>query len=247
METQDSIYMLAREHPSLFTSHCHRLKNYFENKATVIIANPRSGSTLLMRLLMHGCLTHTVGDRLPGVYAGLLELYKGFFNKHYQYREAMMEKEFPDMYCGYDCEKHHMIAWRRILSDVLFATPFGGCCKMTMLGWTDNHVEEFVEMLRHSFDGGLTLVWLTRDAEEVADSLISRPGGKLYQRNDLRDGLVRQCKLQQEQFRKCMDLEDARITYQQLLEDPYKCVKKCSPAYAPNREVFEKVFATKIR
>lgn len=246
-EDQQEIYMLAKEHPSLFQSHCFRLKGYFEGRAVIIIANPRSGSTLLMRLLMHACLTHCLGDRMPQVYSGLASMYSGFFSKHYQYRDALLEENFPDMYCGYDCEKHQMIAWQRIASDTLFGRMFGGHCKMTMLGWGNRDVESFVNMVRHTFEGNLTIVWLTRPAEEVVNSLLTREGGKLYGRQDLKPQLIEQCEEQTLQFRSAWELEDVRFTYEQLITDTAKCLKKCQPYYSVNKPVMEKILANKIR
>lgn len=243
---QQEIYSLAERHPSIFAFQGHRLKNYFDGRAVVVIANPRSGSTLLMRLLMHACLTHCIGDRVPSFYEGLIQLHKGMFNKHYQYREALSDKNFPDMYCGYDRYDHHFVSWGRLLSNALFCRMSGGHCKTTMIGWANDNVKDFVDMLRFTFED-LVIVWLTRDPREVAKSLIAREGGKLYGKEEMFPDLVKLAEHQQKQFAENFELGDVRLKYPDFLTNTKFVLRKLHPAYSVNEPLMEKILAHKLR
>jgi len=76
--------------------------HYKPSKLTLILAQPRSGSTLLLRLLNMACLTTCAGDRPIGFYEGIVQTWKALQHPGIYGHPIVLEDKgvFPDEWRG---------------------------------------------------------------------------------------------------------------------------------------------------
>lgn len=252
------IQSLLDKHPGFFQSMEWTGSSYAKPaKITALISQPRSGSTLVLRLMNLACLTHMVGDKPDTFYRALLDMYmclgtgiygnpvelekNNVFPDEYRNSSIKREKYLFEMYCGL------------MLGD---GAHCSGYFKTTILGWNNQMVEPFVEMLRdvyhadrspnhRSYD--LRIVFLTRNHDDIIKSFQTREGpGKqtAIEKPEVVRGLLED---QLKQFKQAKDLDDYLITYDDLINDPIKQLKKLNPIYTPDERMVKQVMSKILR
>ena len=219
------------------------------NKLTFIFANPRSGSTLLMRLINNACMTKCVGDRSVEFYESIFNLWKSRKTDRTKYRPSLFDGSFNDEYSGYKSEEDLDKQIMRAIRALLFVNPYSSAqLKTTVLGFGNKLLDDMAKII-DVFDDewDVTRVILKRDPEEIAESFISCPKGPLSGKKHLRGTVIQLVEKQNREFAKVSDFNTVEITYKELCEDPIKCLKLCNPLYDPVEKVVEKTMKEKIR
>lgn len=222
-------------------------------KRTFIIAMPRSGSTLLARLLELACLSRCVGDKHSDYFLGCLQVYRNIRDNKGQYLDTMAtaerEKSFADEYRGYDSRQRELRNFSYVLAQLLFANTFrSGYAKSTQLGFTNDHLGDFVAMLREVFhESDLTIVFLTRGIDDCVNSLLARPEWKSLDNEVDKRNTVAAFEWQFQQMREASQFGDVWMTYEKLLEDPIKQLRRCNPLYAPNETAVSEIMKQVLR
>jgi hypothetical protein len=250
MKYRDTLELLEK-HPNYFQSlqYANDRENTRPWRKTFIFAQPRTGSTLLMRLLSGACLTRCVGDKHPEYYDSVLKIYQNVRDNQGQYLDAASEAEksgiFPDEYRGYESREREMWNVRGAISQLLFGNTFGsGYAKATCIGLGSN-TEGFVTMLRELYedDEDLRIVWLFRNQDDIVKSMLAK--GALKE-----DGvpLFKQLLTEQRaQFKNLYQLGDVELDYDKFITEPVKTLIKLNPIYSPNPQAVEKIMAKIIR
>jgi hypothetical protein len=220
--------------------------------ANTCISMPRSGSTLLMRLMAaHG--SPVTGDVTREFYQSILGVFN-HFDTHAIYgsmKQLEANGVFMDSYRG-DQQKACDMITRYYLEKLLYGrqSPHG-FWKTTQIGFYNQDVAEMVNMIRELHEGftaaPLNIIWLTRDPLEVVKSFQTTkgPGQKDAIANpEILNGMLTQ---QHEQFRACFKLGDIKLTYNQLCEDPKKVLLKLRPRLYPKDEIIEPIMKVKLR
>lgn len=251
----EDTHELLEKHPHFFDS----IQSWQDTTArphqrTIVIAQPRSGSTLLIRLLEMACLSKTVGDKHPSYFEGILKIYQEIKNNNGQYLECLADADrenvFADEYRGYNSRKRELFNFRYTLSSLLFSASFrSGWMKTTLLGFGNDLMKPFVEMLKDVYeDDRLTIVYLTRDHDEIIKSMFTSPEERVRRGAIQGEDKIREfLDAQRGQMRECQELGDVRITYQDLLSDPAKILKRCGAVYQPSPSAIQKVMSKKLR
>lgn len=217
-----------------------------------IIAQPRSGSTLLLRLLNLSCKIHCVGDRPPGVYQAAYHLHEAMNDGRYKmtYKNEMLrDSEFCDAYCGYYSSGSMKLGMRSIIDDMLgrridFATT--EAFKTTVMWWNPEvNAEKFIDMLRDLYDD-IKIVWLIRDSRDIANSFITTEGTGLYGKHDHEDLIIECANRQRDAFDKNREIMDSFVTYSRLCENPKEILKEIGAKDISEAEL-TKVMSKKIR
>lgn len=217
-------------------------------KRTFIVAQPRSGSTLLARLLQSACLSRCVGDKQPAYYQSLFTLYRDIRDNQGQYcdyHEAEQKDVFADECRVYDSREREMLNFKYSLSQLLFANTFGsGYAKATNLGFANEYLGDFVAMLREVYEADdLTIVYLTRPIPECVESMYQKG---VIERKQF--PYVHECyEKQLQQMRESSEFGDVWIDYHQLIENPLPFLKKCNPIYTPKVNVTQDVLMKKLK
>lgn len=219
------------------------------NKMTMIFANPRSGSTLLMRLLNKACLTRCIGDRNKEFFEAVCDLWENKTGKNTSYRPSLYDGSFPDEFSGYEDEAHLEKEYLNIIKNLLFTFPWShGSMKSTVPGFNNTLIPRLapiIDLFRDSHE--FTLVVLKRPAEEIAESFITTPDGPLFEREDKRQAIIDTVGTQNEEFKKIMDFDTIQMTYEQLCREPEQCIEWCNPIYKLSPNVVADEMAKKIR
>lgn len=250
---------LLKAHPSYFGSaHCYsacvahnQQSNRHPHKITLVLSQPRCGSTLLMRLMNGACLSYMVGDHSPAHYEALIVLNDSIHDGKGQHgHPQFMEEKFMDEYRGTSLSRDEYLFYN-LMRGMLFKEYGSGFCKTTSIGFGNDLVERFVSMLRYYFEEfasylgvDFTLVFLTRDHDEIVQSMKDKIGESITRdESHLREMLAEQL----EQFKASYQLGDKWITYQELCEDPIKTLNKVNPLYPPNASAVHKIMANKLK
>jgi hypothetical protein len=208
----------------------------------LLIAQPRSGSTLAIRLANLVCGTQVTGDRNDKFMRAFNLLIQDWMENPYQSGE--LHKEFLDRYIGI-IPAYYYYQFVRLL----WPHPNGGLTKLTSLHWSINdsswlsNLRKFFES--HDFAGELNIIFLTRDAENIARSLAikSKEIGV-----DVDEELAYNLALlQQEKFKLEFRLGDKRITYNELTEDPINCLFKMKCKGYPNVTSVDQVLMNTLK
>ncbi len=221
---------------------------------TIVFGFPRSGSTLLMRLMDMACSTPTKGDYPLKFYQGYMMMRKslmgdGFFG-------PMIELEsnniFPDTYRGRNPESFAKHLYDYYLHHLFIGGTGGSFTKCTILGFGNDDLVPFVEMIRESFSGehhrhGLKVVFLTRNKEDAALSLWNKTGHiydsteEQYIANTI--GLL---EFQHEQMKEASEFGDVWIDYKDIITEPIKTLLKLQPSYYPDEIKVNQILERRI-
>lgn len=202
-------------------------------KITVVLCQPRSGSTLMLRLMNSACMTHMVGDRHPSFYEGCVNIWRALNHPGYYGHPITLEGNFPAEYRG-TSKAREFYNTRFAMSlnhgDGAFSS---GYSKTTTVGFGNKLTQEYVQMLREFYDNSeydLTIAFLTRDHDEIIRSMVKQGDSVATNHPDKFKDLLED---QLNQFKEATDLGDPWFTYQDLVSDPVKTLRKLNPLYAP--------------
>lgn len=240
---------LFEQYPGYFNS-LHNMRKEEENprRRVIIISQPRSGSTLLLRLLKGACMTRCIGDRAPIYYESLVNIYKDIKENQglYGYGTMIESGPFPDQFRGYQERWHELESFKWNLSGLLFGNNFGsGFTKTTMLGFANNITKDFTDMLRDVYEyDDLRIVWLRRDHEDIVKSLMKvsmehKEGDDIAAMNLLEK--------QRKEHNASYQLGDIVVKYSDLVADPIAILKKLNPMYAPDKKQVERIMNNVMR
>jgi hypothetical protein len=223
----------------------------YENKPrtkgyTFLFAQPRSGSTLLMRLMKLACLTNVTGDRPIEFYRSVFQLfYSSGVGKKEDFNVMENNNIFMDTYIGNTkkmCSYH--------INQALNGGIHYGFQKTTIIGFNNQLTEQFVCMLREMYEDSstpLTIGFLTRDHDDIVKSFQTRdgPGKETAMSNpDVVKGLLEN---QYQQFRSSYEIGDVLIKYEDLIQDPIKWLLKLQCQHHPSPSKVEEVMNRVIR
>lgn len=253
MKYKDTIELLER-HPHFFQSLQYKNDCEYHRpwRKTFVFAQPRSGSTLLMRLMSGACLTKMVGDKAPQYYESALNIYENVRDNNGHYLDAVSECEksgiFPDEYRGYESQKRETWNAKIALGQLLFANSFGsGYAKATCIGLgsadSDDVVKRFADMLRELYDDDedLKIVWLTREPKDIVASLKSK--GIEFDEDSMLAALTKQ----RTAYSKAYEVGDVVLKYEDWIKEPVKTLMRLNPVYQPNPQAVERIMANVIR
>ena len=208
------------------------------NGRRLVIAQPRSGSTLLMRLA-NACWTRPCGDRRVEFYEHLLGVLKA--SREGGQFGCDLEKEFCDEYRQSKNQEQHDRGFYWLFNQAIFDNGCAQLHKTTVLGFGNDLMQDFVDEFREANHGQRThIIFLTRNHDNIIKSFQTREGpGQEGAINhpDLVKGMLAE---QLEQMEVCRELEDHWITYEELIEKPFETVVKKLLPYNP---IEEKVMA----
>lgn len=251
---------LLKANPNIFNSHEYRQEAMRKPlKITFIFAQPRSGSTLLLRLLNMACLTETIGDRPTAFYEGIITAYQALKDPKFgQFGSILVAEEKGEFWDEFRSSSRMREEY--LMRDMV-ALMLGqhnwksSYSKTTSLGFGNDLVEPCADMLRDMYDVegayansfDLTIAFLVRDHDEIVTSFQTKegPGQKAVIDNPsvCHDMLSKQ----RDQFKAVRDLSDPWITYNKLCEDPMGVLKKLNPLYQPNQRVIDSIMSKKLR
>lgn len=217
---------------------------------TVMLSQPRSGSTLMMRMNNQACYTHVSGDHDLEFYQAMITIYNTYSTggQYGRIEELDLNGIFSDTYRNRSREQdERMIGWHVL--NLLMRAPHG-FTKSTILGFGNQMVEPFLEMIRSIADKGnspVHVVFLTRDHNDIVKSLQTKegPGQEAAIKNP--EVVLELLDNQFQQFRSCYEIGDQIIKYEDILEDPLKQLLRLKPQHYPNEEMVKKVMKLKIR
>lgn len=250
---QDTIDLLS-DKPDWMKSHSSEAHKH-RGKIGILIGQPRSGTTLFLRLMHLACLTKMVGERHAHFYSKLLQLEKLFFeDASYGYMVSTeCQNLFPDMHLAETKGEAHF-RFTRVLSESLLGvnTIFQpGFCKVTTLGFGNDNLIPFVGMLRRYFSHlDLKIIFMTRDHDAIIESFKTTDGphkDSYQDENNIKE-VRRMLKEQKEQMQEAFDFDtDSFISYEKFILDPTKYLKMINPIYIPNERAVQRVMEKKIR
>lgn len=252
MKYKDTLELLER-HPHYFQSlqYLNDCEHHRPWRKTFVFAQPRSGSTLLMRLLSGASLTKMIGDKHPDVYTSALTIYENVRDNNGHYLDAVSSCEktgiFPDEYRGYESRDRETWNTRGAISQLIFGNTFGsGYAKSTCIGLTQepsDTVVRFATMLRELFEDkeDLRIVWLIRDTQAIINSLKSRD--VKFDEAQMFDSLENQKRA----FKTGYDLGDVKLNYDDWIKEPIKTILRLNPIYIPNVDAVNKIMNKIIR
>lgn len=197
------------------------------------------------------CLTDCIGDRPIGFYEGIVQVYKALTERPGIYGHLICLEDsgkFPDEWRGISKERERYLM--HYYTSLLFCGVHkGGASKTTQVGWCNNMVADFVAMVRDlyaenkTFPYELTVCYLTRDSQEIAESMYGLQENKTIALEAFKDKAEHQA----DQFREAWEFGDVTLTYKKLCEDPIGSLKKLNPFYEPNESAVKNIMAKKIR
>lgn len=197
-------------------------------KITIVIAQPRSGSTLLMRLINNCTPLIMSGDRQPEVYQALLLLHEHRLRGAIYGLPSQLEEGsiFCDHYNGFD-EYTQYRATSKIIIDTLsplYHKTQYLLVKTGILGFGNEYLVPFVKMMRERFEN-VKFVYLTRDHSEIVNSMLTtnHPMASELSEKMLYDFLLRQHEQILEAYQSSYG-KDSYITYDSLCELPEWCI-----------------------
>lgn len=218
--------------------------------ATIILCNPRSGSTLLSRLLNGACLTRCMGDKELSVFEGLLAMTPGL-RKGTDFHDFMMGRGEHDMHDGCFSDNDRMKNLHRIWCHALFNdfNPNSRILKTALLGWGNELMVPFVKELEEVMGiENYNIVQLKRDPEEIADSFFTTPRSVLYGKEEERNNIISFVENQNDQMREVADFDTIQITYDDLINDTINTLMKIPTIHCePDKEMVDKIIRKKIR
>lgn len=249
-----NILDLFKCHPSLLDGDKIREVQFKRPyKVTFVFAQPRSGSTLLMRLMNMACASPMSGDRPFEFYRGLLDVASAM--KIGQVGHLFLAEERGEFWDQYQCANQDRLNYLiRNVVHIAFgcANYMSNSAKTTVLGFGNDLVSSFANMLRESFgdresEYDFKIVFLTRNIDDIITSLQTRegPGQQTAQQQPeiVRDLLEKQLA----QFREAHELGDAWLTYDKLVNETEASLKKCNPIYPPNLPAMKSILSKIIR
>lgn len=236
-------------HPHVFSSFKFLTEQELKPiKRTFLIGMPRSGTTLWARLMENACYSRCVGDKHDDFYHGILRIYneiktnKGFYM---DYVEAEKKDIFPDEIRAYHSRESELKNFRYVAANLLFANTFGGsAAKSTILGFTNNLLVPFVEMLRDLFkEDDLTICFMIRNIDDAVASFIQKNPNL----SDCEEITRREYEHQLSEMKKATDLGDVWIKYEDFIKDPIPFLRRSNPTYMPNPELVKGVMNKVLR
>lgn len=219
---------------------------------TLLIAQPRSGSTWFMNMAAYGCNSRACGDRNPEIDRALIkyasEPHKALLT--IDPIENIRRGEFIDnLWWSMNDDVYNGIKYK-----IFYDAFFGGASfrKITNLGWGYEDKAEELDQLMEIIEGiedytrqSINIIWLIRDENEIALSLASKVG-----KSDSQEFIHNAWHLAQVQKSRMMGarrLDDTVITYKELCEDPLGCLAHANIyGYRPQKCLLE-IINKKIR
>lgn len=250
MDTQE----LLRLHPSYFDGMLYTERSFKKPcNLTFVFSTPRSGSTLLMRLINMACLTPMVGDRPPEFYDGIIKTYQGLM-KGGQYGQLLVAEdkgEFWDEFRGSSLLRVRYLF--KYAAGLLFGVDAhrSGACKTTILGFGNEMVKPMCDMLHDLYDNdkdyNLRIVFLTRDTNAIVRSFQKRKGPGQETAIQFPERIIAIIEKQKQQFNDAWEIGDACFTYGDLVNDTARCLRACLPLHDPNLKAMESILKKVIR
>lgn len=234
----------------------HSLKHYQDAgrkplKKTFILGMPRSGTTLLARLLECACMSKCVGCKHDDYYSSLVRMYKDISENKGQYLDGYASAErqgiFADEMRGYDSRERELRNFGYVASQLLFANTFrSGYAKATQIGFGNDDLVPFVEMLRDVFkDDDLTIVFMYRDIQAAGSSLINHEKSTLTSEHWAT--VVSLYERQLAQMKEATELGNIWIPYEKFILNPIPYLKSCNPLYSPNEAAVQRILQQVLR
>ena len=241
----------------------YEAKQSRRNVFTILISQPRSGSTLLMRLYAIACClrSNIVGEHSLEYIKSLVDLWNNSSPQEHDVFGNILTMEyngiFPDAYKALDRKHYDRIRCMNIKNCLLSCS--GGLVKNTILGFGNDMVEPFINCMRELHEAGeeafegsgwmgnLNIVWLTRDHDEIVKSFQTRkgPGQEIALKNP--DAVTDMLQKQLAQFRACYELGDVILKYSDIIKDPLSALLKLQPKFYPSRKLLNDVMNKVIR
>jgi len=223
----------------------------YENKnaryARICIAQPRSGSTLLMRLMSIAGMSRVSGEYHTSYYEGLIKAHESHMKDKTFGRMEDLDKAgiFSDMNGGESMEQHHRMTCY-YLKNLLCPGAF---TKVTTIGFGNDLTEGFIAMIRdmQESDCKIDICFLTRDHGEILRSLQTTdgPGKEAAIKNP--HMVLDMLEKQQASFKEFSELGDRWIKYDDLVSEPRKTLCRIGSYHYPRQEWVDKVMSRKIR
>lgn len=220
---------------------------------TFVVSQPRCGSTLLMRLYALSGYGGVMGDRSLGFYEAIQNLWR--VTDHDAIYGSMTDIEkariFADTYAGFDyIQEMNLRAY--FLKNMLFCSDKPSkLSKSTILGFGNTFLTEFVQTLRELFDQSppskLQIVFLTRDHDEIIESMATKIGPGQQLAKDEPEVYKKLLDDQLEQMNDAYELGDTWIDYKALVSEPLEILLKMNPPSYPNEKILREVMAKKLR
>lgn len=231
-------------------------------ESIVVLSQPRAGSTFLMRLVSNVLINKGVRGDMPIDYlSGLTKAWSAATKTQGQYGHMLLKFEeskiFPDEYRGGHGSHEWWCEWTNYHTRVMLLGGSAGFMKTTQVGFGNDLVEDFVDMLRTLCDTNhhkLRLVFLTRDHEEIANSLMKKweeegvqVGHVLKSSGGVKEYIHKCLESQHEQFDEFAKLGDIKMTYERLVADPKALLRRLGLNADSYPETYEKIINNKLR
>lgn len=201
-----------------------------KHQIIICIAQPRSGSTFLMRLMNLRCAIGVRGDMPASFFEGLNQIWKACADHEGQYGSLPTyekQSKLADEYRGPALNHEAFKSWSSYFLRNLMLGGSAGFMKTTQLGFGNDLVEPTVNMFREVCDQGgheLQLIFLTRDHDAIIKSLDKKWKEEDIEIDlDVTRGLLEH---QQEQFKEASQLGDIVIDYDKFVADPKALLKR---------------------
>lgn len=219
----------------------------------ICFAFPRSGSTLLMRLLKEACNVSVMGDFDLTFYKSIMDI-RNFYRDDGIYGSCLeVDNTFPDKYRGKEINQCLRMVDYHLRNIFL---PSAGSCfsKTTILGFGNNLLSDYVDMIRdmYSYDfnpAPLKIVWLTRDKNDCAESLWKKYSTLISAscEDEFKKININLLEEQHKQFKECFELGDVAISYDDLINNTEETLVKLTPSYYPRKDIITKVIGKVLR
>lgn len=226
-------------------------------ESIVVLSQPRAGSTLLMRLVSNCSLKGVRGDMPIDYLEGVMKAWRAATQTKGQYGHMLLKFEesgiFPDEYRGGHSSHEWWCEWMNYHARVMLLGGSAGFMKTTQIGFGNAHVQDFVDMLRTILDNehhSLKLVFLTRDRDEIIQSLQSKWKEKgLNELTDFATEVQVRSWLQhqREQFDEAAKLGDIKMDYHKFIADPKALLKRLGLDPERHSDTYQKIINNKLR
>ena len=232
----------------------------WENKGayghTVLISQPRCGSTLIMRLMALAGGTPVVGDRDVEFYDLITKLWnhKDPHAKYGAIREMEEKNIFPDTLLCWKEECYlngHAYKLKQLLFNPEALSGRTKFIKTTMMGFQNDLLIPFVQMLREVHDQGtptpLRIVFLTRNHDDIIKSIADAGVMGSTTAKHSPEIVKKVLENQLSQFKEAYKLGDIWLKYEDFILDPQKYLLKLKPADYPMPYRIERVMEKKLK
>lgn len=248
---RDTLDLLSK-HPAFFQGiEYSNAKTQRTHRFTLVLCNPRSGSTLLLRLMNMACMSLMIGDHHPSYYESILTIANEMSKDGIYGHPINLEKQkfFPDTYRGSSIRRDRYLL-ERMIPQLLGREHYSSYHKTTILGFGNQLVVPFVQMMRDLYEDSeydFRVCFLTRNHDEIIRSFATSESPAQDTAKESPERIKALLEEQGRQFKETYELGDQLIDYQDLISDPMKTLLKFNPIYSPNAGAVERIMKEKIR